>query len=177
MVRAMRIVGLDPALASLGHAALWVNPEDAADVELVEYCTLETPPHRPEGERLLLIRRWLESFLESRRPTIVVLERPMFRGHLAYNSLPLGMAYGVIAVVCEAAGLRTQEYAPNTVKLLACGKGLGNASKRQVRAAMRARFDAKLKGKDDGIDAIAIALAHAKRLEEDAPVIWRTTHA
>ena len=172
----MRIVGLDPALASLGHAVLWCNPENPADVELVEYGTLETPPHRPEGERLLLIKRWLESYLESRRPTIVVLERPMFRGHLAYNSLPLGMAYGVIAVVCEAAALRVQEYAPNTVKLLACGKGLGRASKAQVRAAMRTRFGHAMKGKDDGVDAVAIALAHAKRLEEDKPVIWRTSH-
>lgn len=161
----MLIMGIDPALAALGHAILWVNPEDSSDVELVEFDTLATPPHTDPGERLLMIRRWFESYLPSRQPTVAALERPPFFGKQAYNILNLGMGYGEALCCLTAAGVRRVEYAPQTIKLVAAGKG--NANKVEVRAAIKARFGDSLKGRDDAFDAIAVALTHAKRMQEE----------
>lgn len=166
----MRVLGLDPALASIGVAVLWAG-DKPGDVELLEYTVLETPAGRREGERLLMIRRWFESFLTSRMPQAVAIERPAYYGKKAYNILPVGMAYGEILCCLEASGLRAEEYAPQTVKKAATGKG--DAGKLQVKAAIKARFGEGLTGKDDGFDAIAVALTHALRLQEE----WRGPNA
>ena len=96
----MRVMGIDPAMASIGHALLFW---DEAGIVLQEYDTLETPPKTSEGSRLRIIRSWLESYLEVRQPHVVVMERPVFHGALAANSLPLGMAYGVMAETIDRA--------------------------------------------------------------------------
>lgn len=165
----MKVAAFDPAIGALGYALLWVNPEDATDVELQEFGTLKTTPHRPEGERLLVIRRWLESWLESRQPGIVAIERPQFffgshgntgrSAGLAANALPLGMAYGVIVSTCEAAGVRVIEYPPQVIKGAVTGNG--RAEKPAIRRAIKDRFGQALKGPDDGFDAIAIGLTYA----------------
>ena len=160
----MNIVAIDPAIAALGFAWLWVNPEDAADVELREFGTFETTAKAPEGERLLAIRRWFETFLEVRQPGVVVMERPAFHGQLANNSLPLGMACGVIKVVCASAGVPVVDYAPNSIKKAVTGDG--RAKKTLVRKAIKERFGGTLRGKDDGFDAIATGLTHAKGLAD-----------
>jgi crossover junction endodeoxyribonuclease RuvC len=160
----MNIVAFDPAIAALGFAWLWTNPEDSADVELREYGTFETPAKTSEGSRLLAIRRWVEVFLEVRQPGVVVLERPAFHGQLAANSLPLGMAYGVLKVACEVAGVPVIEYAPNTIKKAVTGDG--RAKKAMVRKAVKERFGGGLKGRDDGFDAVATGLTHIRQLAD-----------
>ena len=160
----MNIVAIDPAIAALGFAWLWTDPDDSRDVELREFGTFETTAKAPEGERLLAIRRWFEVFLEVRQPGVVVMERPAFHGQLANNSLPLGMACGVIKVVCAAAGVPVLDYAPNTIKKAVTGDG--RAKKTLVRKAIKERFGGTLKGSDDGFDAIATGLTHIKTLAD-----------
>jgi crossover junction endodeoxyribonuclease RuvC len=175
----MKVMGLDPALASIGWATLFWDDQG---VDLLEYDTLETPPKTTEGSRLVIIRRWLETFLEVRQPNLVVVERPSFflgggRGFkgagagVAANALPLGMAYGVILEACERAGVRVVEIGPSQVKKWGAGKG--RASKADVRAAIKARFGAGLKGKDDGFDAVCVALAHIEMTEHDRKEVAR----
>lgn len=150
----MRILGIDPALAAVGYSLVWWDELGAV---LQEYDTLETPPKTAEGSRLTQIRTWLESFLDVRQPHLVVMERPFFHGKLAYNSLPLGMAYGVILETCTRAGVRVAEVVPRDVKYTVTGNT--SAKKPQMRAAVSQILGVPLlKGKDDGVDAVAIAL-------------------
>jgi crossover junction endodeoxyribonuclease RuvC len=74
------------------------------------------------------------------------------------------MAYGVLKVVCEAAGVPVVEYAPNTIKKAVTGDG--RAKKAMVRKAVKERFGGTLKGRDDGFDAIATGLTHIKTLAD-----------
>ena len=165
----MKVLGLDPALAALGHATLFW---DEQGVELLEYGTLETPPKTSEGSRLHIIRMWLQTFLEVRQPALVVLERPFFHGKLAYNSLPLGMAYGVIVETCEAAGVKLAEYPPRVIKHTVSGNT--SAKKPQMRQAVSERLGVPLlKGRDDGIDGIAIALTHILKEQHEQEAMRR----
>ena len=169
----MRILGIDPALAAVGYAMVWQG-EEPADLELLEYDTFTTPAKTQEGYRLLLLRRWLEAFLEVRQPNVLAIERPGLAGRAYANGLPLGMAYGVILCCAQAAGLRVVEYTPQTVKLWAAGSG--RAQKPAVRAAIKARFGDGLKGRDDGFDAVAVALTHALKGAEEVAQM-RGAHA
>lgn len=168
----MKVLGIDPAIASLGWALLWTNPENGSDVELLEFGTLQTDKQADEGSRLLHIRRWLEVFLETRQPAAIAMERPVFFGQLGANSLGLGMACGVVKVVCAGAGVAVTDYGPAAIKKGATGDG--RAKKPAIRAAIKARFGDSLKGPDDGFDAIAVALTHAARLNE-ATAEWADT--
>lgn len=165
----MKVMGIDPALASIGHAVLFWDDQG---VELLEYDTLETPPKTAEGSRLTQIRAWLESFLDVRQPHLVVMERPFFHGKLAYNSLPLGMAYGVILETCTRAGVRVVEVVPRDVKYTVTGNT--SAKKPQMREAVSTLLGVPLlRGKDDGIDAIAIALTWIIKEQRDQEEVAR----
>lgn len=168
-----KIMGIDPALACIGYGVLDLDHDNV--VTLLEYDVFETPPKTAEGSRLKLIRSWLDTFLEVRQPQLVVLERPIFKGAMAYNSLPLGMAYGVIVEACARAFVPLKEYFPRDVKYTITGNTL--AKKPQMRAAVSERLAVPLlKGKDDGIDGVAVALTHVLKMAKDAEEVARVAH-
>lgn len=158
----MRVLGIDPAIAALGHSLVYHDEQGAV---LQEYDTLETPPKSPEGQRLKQIRAWLDSYLEVRQPHIVVMERPILRGAIVYNALTLGMACGIVLEACARHGVPTKEYFASDIKYTLTKNR--SAKKPAIRAAVSAYLEVPLlKGKDDGIDAVAVALCHV--IKQDA---------
>jgi Holliday junction resolvasome RuvABC endonuclease subunit len=76
------------------------------------------------------------------------------------------MAYGVIVEACERAGVRVVEYPPQVIKKAVANSA--KAQKPQMRAAVQAYFGVdRLRGKDDGIDGIAIALCHVLKEQKE----------
>lgn len=161
----MRILGLDPGMATTGYAILWLG--DAGAVELVEYGVFETPPGEPEHARLARLHNWLCTFLSVRHPEAVAVERPYPNPKMAAAIVTSAAAWGVIVTAAARAGVRVvADYQPSAVKAAAGVKR--GAKKAAVRAALSERFGAKLRGRDDGLDAIAVALAHVATLQREA---------
>jgi len=160
----VRILGIDPGLAAVGYALLWVG-DTPADVELVEYDTFETAMGKPERERLADLRRWLSVYLADRCPDVVAVERPFPMPKLSYNIVPVSAAYGVL--VEAAASVRVfRDYGPQVVKAAVGVKQ--REPKKLIRKAVQERFGARLRGRDDGLDAIAVALAYVRDLERES---------
>ena len=167
-----RVMGIDPGLASLGWALLDVHDEDQA-VTLLEYGTFTTPPRTNEGERLRAIDTWLSTFVSIRRPHAVAIERPYPTARMLTNILTVGMAYGVIALALRQAGvLDITEHNSAAVKG-AVGLARG-AKKKDMRAAVSLALGVpRLKGADDGLDAVAVALCRVKRDAVDQAQLFR----
>ena len=166
----MRILGVDPAVATIGYALLWENPAIPADLELIDYGVFCTEKGPLRG-RLALLRAWFLDYLASRQPNLVVLERPTSNGRIAGNGLMLSMAFAELSACCDRAGVRCVDYAPNTTKKW--GAKNGRATKSQVRAAMKERFGPYLKGPDDQFDAMLAAVAHAEILKDGSNWVTR----
>lgn len=165
----MKVLGLDTALASLGYAVVHWDDEGPL---LTEYNVLTTTPKETEGQRLKTIRAWLESFLEVRQPDLVVLERPILRGKIVYNALIIGMAYGVVLETCARAGVKVKEYFPTDIKYTLTGAR--GTKKPAMRVAVSERLGVPtLKGADDGIDAVAIALTWIIKEQHDREEVAR----
>jgi len=159
-------MGIDPGLASVGHAIIHVRPEDGA-VTLVEYGTFTTPAKTAEAERLIEIDAWLSTYLSVRQPRAVVLERPYPTARMLSNVLIVGMAYGCLVTAVR----RARVGVVMEVNSMAVKAAVGlprTALKRDMRAAVSLALGVPLlKGADDGIDAIAVALVKATRDEVD----------
>ena len=170
--RAVLILGLDPGLASVGHAIIHVRPEDGA-VTLVEYGTFTTPAKTAEAERLIEIDTWLATYLSVRQPAAVVLERPYPTARMLSNVLIVGMAYGCLVTAVHKARVGVVLEVNSMAVKAAVGLPRG-APKKDMRAAVSRVLDVPLlKGADDGIDAIAVALVKATRDAVDQAQLFR----
>ena len=179
----MLILGIDPAIATIGYALIDLGHEPG-ELTLVEYNVFQTTVRADEGLRLSAIRTWFETYLSTRQPDVIAFERPQFyfgaRGlsaatsaGLAANALPLGMAYGILKEVAHRAGVRcVTEHNPPAVKA-AVGLAKTDRKTKMRTAVSEALGLPRLKGLDDSIDAIAVALAHIKRDAVDQAQLFR----
>ena len=111
------------------------------------------------------VYNWAKGAVERWYPDAIALERPNINKNspLFFNAVPLGMAYGALAVAF--AGQDLHEYQPSQVKLAVAGNGW--AKKPQVRLAVAPWFGLqKMPGVDDAIDGLAIALTHWRYLQK-----------
>lgn len=153
----MRILGIDPGLATVGWAVLESGRGVMAPVA---YGAITTPAHTDIEARLLMIRNDLNTIIEKYRPDEMAIEELFFNTNIT-TGIAVAEARGVILCTAHEAGIKISEYTPLQVKQAVVG--YGKAEKRQVIAMVTSILKLKKAPKpDDTADAVAIAICHSQ---------------
>ncbi|MFF0727497.1 crossover junction endodeoxyribonuclease RuvC [Streptomyces sp. NPDC004134] len=155
----MRVLGVDPGLTRCGVGV--VDGAAGRALRMVAVGVVRTPSDAPTPERLLLIERGIEEWLDAQRPEAVAVER-VFSQHNVRTVMGTAQA-SAVAILCAARrGLPVALHTPSEVK--AAVTGSGRADKAQVGAMVTRllRLDAPPKPAD-AADALALAICHLWR--------------
>lgn len=153
----MRILGIDPGIATIGFGVL---DSDKSRHVLVKCGVISTPAHTSLASRLALIYGDMCSLLEGFRPDAVSVEELFFNTNIT-TGISVAHGRGVILLACQQAGVKIYEYTPLQVKQAVVG--YGRAEKAQVMDMVK-RICAlpAVPRPDDAADAVALAICHAR---------------
>lgn len=149
----MRILGLDPGIATLGFGAIDVSQGNLP--KLVDVGVIQTPKKTPMGDRLKIIYEDMHTVLTQWQPQMVGMEKLFF--YRMGNLISVAQARGVILLTLSQHGIIPEEFSPPQIKQTLTG--YGNADKFDVHAAVMRELNLSAPVKpDDASDALAIAL-------------------
>ena len=154
----MRILGIDPGLASTGWGVVDVNGSRISHVANGQ-CKTATGPL---AQRLLALHHGLADVIATYQPSDAAVEHT-FVNKDGSGTLKLGQARGVAMLAPALAGLAVGEYAPNAVKKTVVG--VGHADKAQVQHMVKLQLPGVQLAGSDATDALAIAICHAHHLQ------------
>lgn len=155
----MKILGIDPGFAILGWAVI------DKDLNVIKYGTIETASGIPIEDRLLEIHKKLTGIVNTYQPDCAAIERIFFTKNTK-TAIDVAKTIGVILLTFKISELSFFEYTPSQIKHVITG--FGGASKDQMKIMIKKIFNIKeLPGKDDAIDAMAIAACHSFRQKID----------
>ena len=153
----MRILGIDPGLATVGWAVIECGRGQSRPVA---YGAIITPAHTDIEARLLMIKNDLEEIIKKYEPEEMAIEELFFNTNIT-TGIAVAEARGVILCTAHTLGVRISEYTPLQVKQAVVG--YGKAEKRQVIAMVTSILKLKSPPKpDDTADAVAIAICHSQ---------------
>jgi crossover junction endodeoxyribonuclease RuvC len=154
----MRVIGIDPGLATTGFA---VVERRGARLTAVAFGAARTSSDRSEAERLLELRAQLGAVVARHEPTVAAVER-LFVNANVRTATAVGRASGIALLAAAEAGLEVAQYTPTEVK--ASVVGVGAAAKSQVQAMVAALLDLdSIPQPADAADACAVAICHLHR--------------
>jgi len=154
----VRVLGVDPGLTRCGLGVVDGVPGRAALIAVGVICT---PATAELGDRLALLERHVEAWLDLHQPDAVAVER-VFAQHNVRTVMGTAQA-GAVAVLCAARrGIPVALHTPSEVK--ASVTGSGRADKAQVGLMVtRILRLTELPKPADAADALALAICHAWR--------------
>ena len=153
----MRILGLDPGIATVGFGI--VDTEKNRQ-RMVSCGVITTPAHTPLSSRLDQIYTDLEELIRVYRPDAMSVEELFFNTNIT-TGISVAHGRGVILLCAYRCGLSVYEYTPLQVKQAVVG--YGRAEKKQVQDMVRRILNLPAVPKpDDAADAVALALCHAR---------------
>lgn len=153
----MRILGIDPGLATLGYGVI-----DAAGsrLTLVKAGAVITTPDMITPDRLRAIRRDIFQLLELYRPDQIAFEELFFAKNVT-TGMNVAAARGVAVCTCAEYTGELYEYTPMQIKQAVTG--YGKADKKQVQQMVKLLLNLpSLPQPDDAADAIACAITHCQ---------------
>ncbi|NGN69639.1 crossover junction endodeoxyribonuclease RuvC [Streptomyces sp. A7024] len=155
----MRVLGVDPGLTRCGVGV--VEGTAGRPLKMIGVGVVRTAADADIAERLLLIERGLEEWLDEHRPDVVAIER-VFSQHNVATVMGTAQASAVAMLCAARRGLPVALHTPSEVK--AAVTGSGRADKAQVGAmvARLLRLAAPPKPAD-AADALALAICHIWR--------------
>ncbi len=153
----MRILGIDPGIATIGFGVLDYNKKDC---RLVNCGVITTPAHTSLSSRLEQIYDDMLDIIEMYKPEAVSIEEHFLNTNIT-TGISVAHGRGVILLACRKAGVHVHEYTPLQVKQAVAG--YGRAEKSQIMDMVKriCRLPAPPKP-DDATDAVALALCHAR---------------
>ena len=153
----MRILGIDPGIATIGFG---VVDTERNRQRLVQCGVISTPAHTSLSSRLEQIYDDMGELLTQFRPDAVSIEELFFNTNIT-TGIAVAHGRGVILLACRKAGVAVFEYTPLQVKQAVAG--YGRAEKKQVMEMVRRLCNLQSPPKpDDAADAVALALCHAR---------------
>ena len=153
----MRIIGIDPGIATVGFGVVDSN---GSSQSLVTCGVISTPASLSLSARLDQIYRDLSELITGFSPEVMAVEELFFNTNIT-TGISVAHGRGVILLAGFRAGLAIYEYTPLQVKQAVVG--YGRAEKNQVIDMVRRILHMQTPPKpDDAADAIAIALCHAR---------------
>jgi len=162
----MRIVGIDPGLATIGLGL--VEAASVHDIRCVEWLTISTNAGVATAERLREIHDDLGEFLRKTTPDLVVVERLFFATN-AKTAIDVAQARGVILLTLAEHGVPVIE--PSPLQLKSAITGDGRADKRQVQDMLMQMLKLTATPKpDDAADALALAVYGTLHRNAQSPI-------
>ena len=153
----MRIMGIDPGIATIGFG---VVDSEKNRQKLIQCGVITTPPHVSLSSRLGQIYEDMCQLLDLFKPDAVSIEELFFNTNIT-TGIAVAHGRGVILLACQTAGVKIYEYTPLQVKQAVVG--YGRAEKAQVMDMVKRICGLSSPPKpDDAADAVALALCHAR---------------
>lgn len=160
----MRILGIDPGIATIGFGLV---EADRGKATMVTYGVITTPAGVPLSKRLYQISNDMEALIGQLRPDVISIEELFFNNNIT-TGIAVAHGRGVILLAGERCGVPLYEYTPSQVKMSVVG--YGKAEKRQVMDMVRRLLNLKAVPRpDDAADALALALCHARSFTSRIP--------
>lgn len=152
----MRILGIDPGLATMGWG---IVDADGGKCRLVECGAVITPPDMIMPERLHKIFVDVMALCARFEPDEIVFEELFFSKNIT-TGIAVGAARGVALCACVEYGKPMYEYTPMQIKQAVTG--YGKADKHQIQQMVKMMLNLPdIIRPDDAADAVAAALTHA----------------
>ncbi len=153
----MRIMGIDPGIATVGFGVI---DSEKNRLKLVSTGVIETPAHTSLSSRLDRIYDDTQELISTFSPDVVSVEELFFKKNIT-TGISVAHGRGVVLLACYKAGVQIFEYTPMQVKQAVVGYGL--AEKKQVIYMVTSILKMKSPPKpDDAADALALAICHAR---------------
>ena len=152
----MRILGIDPGLATLGYGFV-----DAAGsrLTLVKAGAVITTPDMITPDRLRAIRGEIRQLLDLYRPDQIAFEELFFAKNVT-TGMNVAAARGVTVCTCAEYTSQLYEYTPMQIKQAVVGYGKADKHQIQQMVKMILGLDDIIRP-DDAADAVAAAITHA----------------
>lgn len=149
----MRILGIDPGLATTGWAIVDFNKDG---LEVVDFGVISTTKGREVPDRLNEIFDDMTEILKKFQPERAGIETLLFTNNIS-TAMSVAEARGVVSLSIERAGVPMNHFSPTQIKSSIAGNG--RADKKQVQEnVMRICNLETLPKPDDAADAIAVAI-------------------
>ena len=152
----MRILGIDPGLATMGWGVL--DTENGRN-RLVQCGAVITPPDMPIQQRLHQIFLGVRGLIAEYQPQEAVFEELFFAKNIT-TAMNVSAARGVALCACADSGLTMYEYTPMQIKQAVTGNGGAKKQDVQLMVKILLNLPAIIRP-DDAADAVAAALTHA----------------
>ena len=153
----MRILGIDPGLATLGWGVI---EAEGSRIRLVQYGTLDTYPRDTFPTRLGSLYAGVKGLIDTFKPDEIAFEELFFSKNIT-TGIQVAGARGVALAACQSYTDNLFEYTPMQIKQALTG--YGNAEKKQMQPMVRMRLGiAEIPRPDDAADAVACAVTHAQ---------------
>ncbi|RMI42625.1 crossover junction endodeoxyribonuclease RuvC [Streptomyces triticirhizae] len=155
----MRVLGVDPGLTRCGVGV--VEGTVGRPPRMLGVGVIRTPPELDVPERLVLVERGMEEWLDAHRPESVAVER-VFSQHNVRTVMGTAQASAVAMLCAARRGLPVALHTPSEVK--AAVTGSGQADKAQVGAMVTRLLRLSAPPRPaDAADALALAICHIWR--------------
>lgn len=157
----MRILGIDPGLATTG----WAIVDFDNGIKAVDFGVISTNAGIANSFRLQEIYEDLQNIINVFKPEAASIEILLFTNNVK-TAMAVGEARGVCMLVMQQNHLAIHQYTPPQIKSAIAGSG--RADKRQVQENVKKLLDLKhLPKPDDAADAIAAAVCCYNSLKMD----------
>lgn len=150
----MKILGLDPSLASTGWGIIEVENNR---IRYVADGFIKTDTKADIADRLAQIHKELSLIIDLYKPDEAAIEQ-VFLNSNPISTIKLGMARGVVILAPALYNIPVSEYEPNLVKKAVVG--VGRAEKAQIETMVKILLPGCKPKNNDSADALAIAICH-----------------
>ena len=152
----MRVLGIDPGLATMGWGVIETN---GYKERLVQYGAVITTPKDRFPTRLACIQQGVRGLIETFKPDEIAFEELFFSKNIT-TGMNVSAARGVTLCACAEYTKELFEYTPMQIKQAIVG--YGKADKHQIQEMVRMILhQEKIIRPDDAADAVAVAITHA----------------
>lgn len=150
----MKILGLDPSLASTGWGIIEAENNH---IRYIADGIITTESSMDMAERLVQLHKGICDIIEIYKPDEAAIEK-VFLNTNPESSLKLGQGRGVIMLAPALYGIKVSEYEPNKIKKAVVG--VGHAQKNQVGTMIKILLPGCKPKNNDSADALAVAICH-----------------
>jgi len=153
----LRILGIDPGLATMGWGVLDVEKGNARSVD---YGVVLTPKEESLPVRLAMLEEGVKKLIIKYKPDEISLEELFFNNNVK-TAIDVAQARGVILLTCVKECGKLFEYTPLQIKQALTG--YGRAEKIQIQMMVKTFLRLpSIPKPDDAADALAVALTHSQ---------------
>lgn len=156
----MKILGIDPGLATLGYGIIETKNADSKKkgVTCVAFGTIKTPQDTLMGKRLGQIERELVRLIKEFKPDIACIETLFFFMNQK-TIIQIGQVHGILALTFFKRKIPIVYYPPLKIKNVLTGNGRAKKPEVQEKVGEFLQMEKK-PTQDDAADALAVAICH-----------------